>query len=177
MADKLTTKASIEVKELLLQYATYNHWANRRLADVILGQNEEKLHQVSQASFGSIHQTLLHLWDASAIWWQRLKLVEHVKRPSDTPGYNTSQVLSEILKMDIIWMDWIAHASDPALTHVLAYHTSKKEMFKQPVYHLILHLFNHSSYHRGQLITMLRELEVKNLPATDFIVWSRTQKK
>jgi uncharacterized damage-inducible protein DinB len=38
---------------------------------------------------------------------------------------------------------------------------------------MLLHLFNHGTYHRGQLVTMLRELGIEKIPPTDFIVWSR----
>ena len=34
---------------------------------------------------------------------------------------------------------------------------------------------NHGTYHRGQLITMLRQTGVTNLPATDLIVYYREQ--
>ncbi len=53
------------------------------------------------------------------------------------------------------------------------YENSKGEQFKQPIFQMLLHVFNHGTYHRGQLVTMLRQLGVENIPATDFIVWSR----
>jgi uncharacterized damage-inducible protein DinB len=36
-----------------------------------------------------------------------------------------------------------------------------------------MHIFNHNTYHNGQLVTMLRALGVVTIPATDFIVWTR----
>jgi uncharacterized damage-inducible protein DinB len=59
---------------------------------------------------------------------------------------------------------------------VFHYQNTKKEQFKQPIYQVLLHMFNHSTYHRGQLVTMLRQLGVQKLPSTDFIVWSRRKK-
>jgi len=46
-------------------------------------------------------------------------------------------------------------------------------MYKQPVCQMILHVFNHGTYHRGQLVNMLRQLGIEKIPQTDFIVWSR----
>ena len=43
----------------------------------------------------------------------------------------------------------------------------------QARYGFILHAINHNTYHRGQIVTMLRQLGVEKIPATDFIVWSR----
>ena len=35
------------------------------------------------------------------------------------------------------------------------------------------HVLNHSTYHRGQLITMGRQLGIQNPPSTDYIFWAR----
>ena len=72
--------------------------------------------------------------------------------------------------------DWVNNASELSLEHVFQYQNSKRESFKQPVYQVLLHVFNHSTYHRGQLVTMLRNLGVEKIPQTDFIVWSRMKK-
>ena len=72
--------------------------------------------------------------------------------------------------------EWVSKASDAALDHVFFYHNSKKEQFKQPVYQVLLHLFNHQTYHRGQLVTMFHQLGITNIPATDFIKYCRMKK-
>jgi uncharacterized damage-inducible protein DinB len=37
-------------------------------------------------------------------------------------------------------------------------------------------VFNHDTYHRGQLVSILRELGEVNIPQTDFIVWTRQRR-
>ena len=71
------------------------------------------------------------------------------------------------------WQEWVNSASDISLDHVFQYQNTKKEQFKQPVYQMILHVFNHGTYHRGQIVNMLRQVGVEKIPQTDFIVWSR----
>jgi uncharacterized damage-inducible protein DinB len=39
---------------------------------------------------------------------------------------------------------------------------------------VFLHVLNHGTYHRGQLVNMLRQLGIEKIPQTDFIVWSRS---
>ncbi|MCW3088046.1 MAG: hypothetical protein JWQ78_1432, partial [Sediminibacterium sp.] len=38
---------------------------------------------------------------------------------------------------------------------------------------ILLHLFNHGTYHRGQLVTLLRQVGVEEIPRTDYIEFSR----
>jgi uncharacterized damage-inducible protein DinB len=43
-------------------------------------------------------------------------------------------------------------------------------------YEMLAHVFNHNTYHRGQLITMLRQVGVTDLPQTDLIFFYRQTK-
>lgn len=161
------------MKELLRQYAAYNVWANRQLAEALLKLSEEQQARTIASSFPSLHLTILHLWDAGSMWWQRLKLYEVVTRPSASFSGNTHDAVNALQHQDKLWESWVNNASDAALQHVFAYQNTRKEHFKQPVHQMLLHLFNHASYHRGQLVTMLRQLGADKVPNTDFIAWSR----
>ena len=164
------------MKEILKQYVVSNEWANQRLCELILTLNEEQLQQNIVSSFPGIRKTLLHMWDAESIWWQRMKLSEQIIRPSTASEYTINEVTKGIFRQDRQWEEWVSEATEAALNHVFAYQNTKREQFKQPIFQMLLHVFNHSTYHRGQLVTMLRQLGVENIPATDFIVWSRGKK-
>lgn len=161
------------MKEILTQHATYNAWANQRLSELILTLPEEQLQRTIASSFVSIHKTLLHIWDAESIWWQRMKLREHVIWPGTVSEYSIKEIAKNLFQQDRQWIEWVSEASEAALMNVFAYQNSKGESFKQPIFQMLLHVFNHGTYHRGQLVTMLRQLGVDKIPATDFIVWSR----
>jgi uncharacterized damage-inducible protein DinB len=161
------------MKEILLQFATFNAWANQRLCASVLLLPELQQEQHIDSSFPSLKKTLAHLWDAESMWWQRMKLVEKPVRPSEAGTFSTEEVIKNLHHQDKQWIEWTSNATPAAIDHVFAYQNTKKELFKQPIYQMILHLFNHSTYHRGQLVTMLRQLGVIKIPSTDFIEWSR----
>ena len=164
------------MKQLLLQYAQYNAWANKKLSETVGRLSHDQQHQQIPSSFDSIFKTMMHLLDVESIWWQRLKLSEQIDWPGRTFTGDINDLIQELLRNSSQWEYWVRNASDVALTHVFAYQNSKKEHFKQPVYEVLVHLFNHQSYHRGQLVTMLRQAGVEKIPATDFIVYCRTKK-
>jgi uncharacterized damage-inducible protein DinB len=163
------------MKQLLQQYATYNIWANKLITEKIAPLPTEILHKEMNSSFGSIYKTIIHLMDVESIWWQRLKLQEHVEWPGKSFNGNFEELSRQLLSLSKQWNNWIENTNEVNLTHVFAYQNSKKEHFKQPVYEMLLHLFNHQTYHRGQLVTMLRQNGIEKIPATDFIVFSRTK--
>ena len=161
------------MKEILQQYAAYNFWANQKLLDVILKLDENMQQQIVASSFPNLYATVLHMWDTESAWWQRMKLHEKIIVPSENFNPTMQETVNGLLQQNKLWEDWVNNASLPALEHVFAYQNSKREQFKQPVYQMIHHVFNHGTYHRGQLVTMLRALGVDKIPQTDFIVWGR----
>jgi uncharacterized damage-inducible protein DinB len=161
------------MKPILLQCAAYTIWANRKIIDCINNLSDDQINREISSSFSSIYKTVMHMWDAESIWWQRVKLVEHIERPGDTFSGSFEELSKKLEAQSKQWEEWIGNASDNQLNHVFSYQNTKKEQFKQPVYEMLLHIFNHNTYHRGQLVTMLRQLGVEKIPPTDFIVFTR----
>jgi len=164
------------MKELLQQLAGYNLWANQKILDVILSLPEEKQKAEMASSFKSLYNTVLHMWNAESIWWQRMKLQEQIIMPMENFKGNMQELSVGLLNQNRQWVEWINNATDMALDHVFQYQSLKREQFKQPIYHMLLHVFNHGTYHRGQLINMLRQIGIEKLPATDFIAYARIKR-
>lgn len=161
------------MKELLQQFSAYNIWANNLLLNVILSLPEELQHKQIPSSFDSLYKTVLHLWDAESIWWQRMKLVEQPSRPSVTFGGSMKEVASNLIKQNNQWHAWLLAAQEHHMQHEFIYRNSKREQSKLQVAQVILHLSNHATYHRGQLVNMLRQLGVEKIPQSDFSFWCR----
>lgn len=161
------------MKEILKQLAAYSYWANQRLLDVIVVLPGEKQKQEIPSSFNSLYSTVLHMWNAESIWWQRMKLQERIIAPIEIFKGGMKDLANELLQQNKQWQEWVNNASDAMLDHVFQYQNSKKEQFKQPTYQMLIHVFNHGTYHRGQLVNMLRQLGIEKIPPTDFIIWSR----
>lgn len=161
------------MKEILQQLATYNAWANGLLLDLIQQLPEGQLTATVPSSFNSLQGTLLHMWDAESIWWQRMKLQERIIRPSDDFEGGIRDIVGSLQSLDRQWAEWVSGAQEHMFQHEFFYTNLRNERFKQPVYQVLLHLFNHNTYHRGQLVNMLRQLGIEKLPQTDFVVWSR----
>ena len=161
------------MKELLQQLSAYHMWANNLLIDVIKNLAPELHRKEVPSSFNSLQKTVLHMWSAESIWWQRMKLQERIIAPADNFNGNMQDILEGFKTQNSQWNEWIIKAQTHHLEHVFQYQNLKGEHFKQPIYQMLLHLFNHGTYHRGQIVNMLRQLGIEKISQTDFIVWSR----
>lgn len=160
------------LKQILMPYAAYNHWAHEVFCGTIQKLPLETQNAAIGGPFGTLEAVLKHLWETEAIWWQRLKLEERIVLPTDQFSGDVQAVCAALLKSSQQYKAWVGAATEAALAHTIEYRNNKRQAFKQPVYQILLHLFNHQTYHRGQMAHALRTLGV-TLPATDFIVWSR----
>jgi uncharacterized damage-inducible protein DinB len=161
------------MKQLLQQYSSYNVWANKKILERLNQLSAEEVHKEIISSFPSVYKTVLHIMNTEYVWWQRLKLAEHIESYMENYNGSFEELTARLSQLDKQWEEWVKEANEVNLTHTFAYQNNKKEQFKQPVYEMLVHLFNHQSYHRGQLVMMLRQLGADKIPQTDFIIYSR----
>ena len=68
--------------------------------------------------------------------------------------------------------EYLEQLTPDALHDVLSYRTLKGDPFSNPLWQLLRHVVNHSTYHRGQVTTMLRQLGAATV-SMDMIVFYR----
>lgn len=163
------------MKEILLQFARYNIWANKRIIDTLLAiEDEEVLDKQVNSSFPSLRATVYHMWTAEFVWLQRLELTEQPVWIGKEFKGTFQEACHDWQRVSEVMLQFIERQyDDRGLEHVLQYYNSQKKSFKTPVYQILMHAFNHATYHRGQLITMMRELGIEKIPNTDFITFVR----
>jgi len=160
------------MKEILDQYARYNAWAHKKLLELINMLNKTQQHEEVASSFSSLYKTVLHIWGAETVWWRRLSQ-DNSQISGDPFSESMANLSIGLEQLDQQWMDWVLSRDENGLKEKLRYSNSRGDQFYQPIYQLVLHLFNHSTYHNGQLVTILRQLKIEKIPQTDFIAWTR----
>jgi uncharacterized damage-inducible protein DinB len=159
--------------QLLQSYAAFNAWANQTITDAILEMDEHLHQQIVKSSFPNLYATVLHMWDAESIWWQRMEGHTQMLIPSKEFNPNMKEAVNGLLNQSREWSSWMNGVTEEQLLRNFDYRNMKGESFTSGVWQVVHHLFNHGTYHRGQLVTMMRELGVTQIPATDFIHWYR----
>lgn len=162
------------MREILLQYAGYNLWANKRMIDTLLKVDEDVLDKELHSSFSSLRATVYHMWSAEFVWLQRLQLTENPVWMNKVFKGSFAEACDEWQKVSAEVVEFVQRKyDDRALEHVIQYYNSEKKSFKYPEYVILQHTFNHNTYHRGQLVSMMRQLNIGPIPSTDFIVYDR----
>lgn len=152
----------------------FNAWANDRMRRAVASLPEEKLYIDMKNSFGSIHGTLVHMVGAEDIWLQRLN-------GADPGVFMTPAAYATWNSVEAKWKEveaghaaFIAAVPEGMLDRTLTFHNMKGEIVSQKVWMALQHLVNHSTYHRGQITTLVRQAGGTPI-GTDLILFYRQQ--
>jgi uncharacterized damage-inducible protein DinB len=145
----------------------YTNWASRKLLDAISNLSPECLERPNGISHGSILGTLAHVQWADWIWYTR------VVEPIDKPGGTLEALQTEWPELQRRWEAWADSLVDADLNRELTYKLLNGSELTSPIWHIVLHVVNHGTLHRGQVAGMLRQLNIAP-PNTDLIAYCRT---
>lgn len=159
--------------KLLVDFAKYNHWANRLIVKMVNELSEEEATKSIVSSFPSIFKTILHIVDAQVLWSHRMQHDHFPEAPSKSFNGNLSDLVKVFLGSSENLESYISKMNEEDYAKTLTYKNSKGIEYTSSYAETILHCLNHSTFHRGQIITMLRQLGQSNLKATDYVAYCR----
>ncbi|HVG29256.1 MAG TPA: DinB family protein [Pyrinomonadaceae bacterium] len=148
----------------------YNEWANALILDAAARLSDEEFTRGLGNSFPSVRDTLVHLLFAEWVWLRRWRgeSPRVTLDPADFPSVERVRArLSEVARERA---ELVAGLSDADLDGVVAYVNAKGEEWRYPLGRMMRHVVNHSTYHRGQVVTMLRQLGA-GAPSTDLLYY------
>lgn len=158
----------------LSDYAAYNLWANKGLADLFRQQSDALLETPVVSSFPSIRDTFLHLWSVEDIWYQRLNRQSPSAFLANTFQGSNADIFDGLLEISHTLTEFVNTRDAAYFTTPLSFSLlTAPGVQEQLPADMLHHLFNHQTMHRGQLITMGRQLGITSFPRTDYIIWLR----
>lgn len=159
------------MKAILQDYVNYNLWANERIAILLKAQPESFHLSEIENSFPGIKATLVHINGAQEIWYRRLQ--GDFPKSFPVPETPTTGILDHILSSSKGFVELVEQSTEEDLAADCTYLTMGGDSHQQKRWEIIMHCINHSTYHRGQLVTMSRQLGLRAFKPTDYIWYLR----
>ena len=156
----------MSLQKLIVNYAEFNLWANKTYAAWLKTKSDELLEKKVASSYPSIMLTVKHIWDTERFWLSILKDEIPGKFTQDFKGSNLEAFEGFINQSDG-FSKYVNSLSEDKLIA-----ESKLDMpwlkGLLPRYEFIQHCLNHSTYHRGQIVTIGRNIGIIDPPMTDY---------
>jgi uncharacterized damage-inducible protein DinB len=164
------------MKQLLQQFAEYNLWANTAMLDAIYLLAHEQHHKEIESSFSSLYKTIFHVLGAETVWLNRVHKKPNITKLEDKFNGSMKELGIAWNEIDTSWLHFVNHVDEDYLNEKLHYQNVRGDSFNEELYLILMQVFNHCTYHRGQLVTMLRQAGAETIPNSDFISWARIEK-
>jgi len=148
----------------------FDRWANNRVLQSVSTLSPEEFTRDLGGSFPSVRDTLVHIVGCEWTWltcW---------KEPSPSSAFVTDSwtrhidlfnpnAFPDFAAVQFKWAEFVNRVTDESLRRMLPVRESQISLA-----HLMQHLANHSTYHRGQVAFMMRQLAAEPY-ATDFAMF------
>jgi len=155
----------------------YDHWANRRMLNAASRLTDEEFTRAVSGSFHCVRDTLLHILGGEWIW------LAYWRNPPESPASLSDlkakrdalfchEAFPNVDALQLKWIEvqseqseFVNRVDDKSLAKMLPFRGTRLSLM-----HLMQHVVNHSTYHRGQVALTIRQLGAEPL-ATDFHVF------
>jgi uncharacterized damage-inducible protein DinB len=155
----------------------YDRWANNRVLQSVSTLAVEQFTHDLGGSFRSVRDTLVHIIGGEWAW------LTLFNEPSPGPTFVTElwtrhdalftpNTFPDVASVRLKWaeverdqVEFVNHVTNESLQRTIPLRTTQISLA-----HLMQHLVNHSTYHRGQIALMMRQLAAKPL-TTDFLMF------
>jgi len=163
----------MDVEDIRSLFA-YNHWANRRLLSAAKSLSPADFTRDLRCSHSSVRGTFVHLigWH----WvWLRLWIGEPTKQivarcdavwaPEKFPDIGSLEIAHDSVEQE--QKSFIESLTDQRVTTRVPFENFQGSQWELSLGEMMQHVVNHSTYHRGQVVTLLRQLG-QSPPGTDY---------
>jgi uncharacterized damage-inducible protein DinB len=157
----------------LLALFDYHYWARDRLLDALEPLTPQQFSRDMGSSFRSIRETAAHIYAAEWAWYSRWR----GESPTALVG---AEMFPDVATLRAAWNDlerdvraFLSNRDEEGLREVLAYKLISGQPGASILWQMAQHVVNHATYHRGQIVTMLRQLGATPPKPMDLIAFYR----
>jgi uncharacterized damage-inducible protein DinB len=155
----------------------YDRWANNRVLQAVSILSAEEFTRDLGGGFRSVRDTLVHIVGSERTW------LTYWREPSPSSTFLTDlwtrhdalfdpNAFPDVAAVQLKWaevereqVEFVNRVTNESLPRMLPVRETQISLA-----HLMQHLANHSTYHRGQVTLMMRQLAAQPL-ATDFAMF------
>lgn len=150
----------------VLELFDYDRWANSRVLAIAFSLSDEQRSRAFPASFVSVHGTLSHILWSEWLWLGRWTPLRSTTDPRTVERFDPlRRHWSAFEAEQRVYLESLSEAD---LRRLVSYENPPGATWTYSLRHMLQHVANHSTYHRGQLTTMFRELGATPRPL-DFL--------
>ena len=149
---------------------SFDNWATARLLTGVSSLSEQQFSTEVRSSFPSLRDTVAHIIAEDGIWLRRCMGENPLSTPAWAQNASPSVLAKAFAEVQQDRVVFFAGLTDARLAEHVDFVSLEGQPRRQRIADMLVHIVNHSTYHRGQATTLLRQAGVVP-PETDFVVY------
>ncbi|CAH0243728.1 DinB family protein [Chryseobacterium sp. Bi04] len=161
----------MSLKTLVTKSVQYNSWVFNKYLDWLSTKSDEQLNQETISSFPTILKTLHHIWQTQEYWWSYISESNDFDFTQTAATDSKEEVFNALRNNSQKLVDYVENLSEEDLEKNIKV---ESQWFQCDFtkYEYIQHIIIHGTFHRGQIVTMGRNIGITDAPMTDFNFWN-----
>lgn len=156
----------MSLKRIMSNYADYNLWVNQQFVNWLSPKSDELLNAEVPSSFSTIMKTLDHIWSTEEYWFSVIS-ESSLSEKKEESELSKEEIFAGLLN------------SSTKLKHLIN-SLSEEDLIKEvkivnpwfecelPISEYLIQVINHGTYHRGQIVTIGRNVGITDASNTDY---------
>jgi len=136
----------------------YNAWASSRVLDIVSSIPDEHYHRALGTGHGSIHATLVHMVGAEKRWLSRWIGTPEASLVSPAEVQTLAALHGLWESVGLETARFLGTLTDRTLQRTVGAATPDGTAYSVTLQQSLQHVVDHSTYHRGQVAALLRQL-------------------
>lgn len=136
----------------------YHYWARDRVLDAIDTLSVEQYTRALGSSFTSVRDTIVHTYSAEWNWYSRWTGASPISMLDPKTFPDRWSVRRAWTDQEVKVRGLVGTMTQQDLDRTLDYKLMNGEPAQSVFWHMLQHVVNHATYHRGQITTMIRQL-------------------
>lgn len=150
----------------------YHRALNRQVWDQgIMSLSDEQYTQGIPYSIGSVRNHVVHLVSVDERWFARLRLVDLPPRLDPDAYPDRASIRSRWDEVEATMQDYLDALTDEQTAATRMYMTGRRGEVTSVAWRILLHVVNHGTDHRAQLLRILYEFGAPTLEQDMMIYW------
>ncbi|MBK9257904.1 MAG: DinB family protein [Saprospiraceae bacterium] len=157
----------MSLQKLMSNYADYNLWANTQFINWLSTKSDDQLNADVPSSYPSILKSLHHIWAVEEYWYSIIMKKDDFINLYTIPTPTKDEIFGGLVQRSKTLADEIRLLTEDQLCEKVEV-ISPWFQANLERYEYLQHLITHSTYHRGQIVTIGRNIGITDGSMTDY---------
>ncbi|MFD1601416.1 DinB family protein [Flavobacterium artemisiae] len=165
----------MSLKSIMSNYSDYNLWVNQQFVNWLSPKSDELLYAEVPSSFSTIMKTLDHIWSTEGYWFSVISGIPMTEKES-FDNLSKEEIFAGLLNSSTKLKHLINSMSEEDLVKEVKI-TNPWFECELPIADYLIQVVNHGTYHRGQIVTIGRNVGITDASNTDYNFYNVVKQK